>query len=811
MIRFTSILGAIFLLLLAEGPRGSAAITVPDMCLRVTPDGIRIRLELKPSLNATSNLHKALDLTNVRCCNDPRKTCSPPRPLALSFDNVLSLVQYPIRPTSMAVNNRMNSDFDFRHDLWYSLYEFEQPFLNQSFDLRLTLDLPDAGALDVFARLDLKHKFRTVKQAETITSVRMHPRPPLGEDFFRTNQFLLIPEMAADDNENRQITADQKEYLVLTQSPTNDIPDDPNYFDEKSQCYIDVDQLPYPKQPCVNYTILHSSKISHDVFSENRFGQARNQSTQCTLHSSHGSLTDPQSISRDPKDVAFNSQESIFLSISIDFGSGNKISLAELPNEIREQTKILAVLIRNTMGASVNYMLDNLMHVIWSCIATISREVDLQVQRLLANLDLHKAKWLAIVDGYYTLKDRLCYVIYVFDLYVSTIKYIAHILAPWVDLWLYFVDMITIHVDELSAFVHSFCYFDRIPIEKSIYHRWNTTWSTVTSIEPDMETYQLKDALYDINRTILLSALANSVIGLVTIVSLLLCLKLTTTRNSSQPSGRVSCNDVIVSPTDNTASVDLDTDITGDTDTEETETFVTPLLTPRDSSSSTGVDFTCRMKVLLKKSASEGWLSHLMKSKDSDDMLARCLSERDVTLSKYGKKTQSSIISASYITTLLRDDDVNSASGSEMSSNETLSTYLSDDYDGSLTSADFSSHSLSSSSASSVSLASSSTASSISLPPSAVAITEATLANGDAANIQLDEPTPAVSECIAEIGNDITETVNIDMPLNHRDLHTEITEQLTGTGNLPNGLFYPNLEETLLFLSLTLFKNNFFN
>ncbi|PIK44368.1 hypothetical protein BSL78_18762 [Apostichopus japonicus] len=435
----------------------------------------------------------------------------------------------------MAVNNRMNSDFDFRHDLWYSLYEFEQPFLNQSFDLRLTLDLPDAGALDVFARLDLKHKFRTVKQAETITSVRMHPRPPLGEDFFRTNQFLLIPEMAADDNENRQITADQKEYLVLTQSPTNDIPDDPNYFDEKSQCYIDVDQLPYPKQPCVNYTILHSSKISHDVFSENRFGQARNQSTQCTLHSSHGSLTDPQSISRDPKDVAFNSQESIFLSISIDFGSGNKISLAELPNEIREQTKILAVLIRNTMGASVNYMLDNLMHVIWSCIATISREVDLQVQRLLANLDLHKAKWLAIVDGYYTLKDRLC---------------------------------------------------------------------------------------------------------LVTIVSLLLCLKLTTTRNSSQPSGRVSCNDVIVSPTDNTASVDLDTDITGDTDTEETETFVTPLLTPRDSSSSTGVDFTCRMKVLLKKSASEGWLSHLMKSKDSDDMLARCLSERDVTLSKYGKKTQ---------------------------------------------------------------------------------------------------------------------------------------------------------------------------
>ncbi|PIK50041.1 hypothetical protein BSL78_13050 [Apostichopus japonicus] len=449
MIRFTSILGAIFLLLLAVGPRGSAAITVPDVCLSVTPDGIRIRLELKPSLNATSNLHKALDLTNVRCCNDPRKTCSPPRPLALSFDNVLSLVQYPIRPTSMAVNNRINSDFDFRHDLWYSLYEFEQPFLNQSFDLRLTIDLPDAGALDVFAQLDLKHKFRTVKQAETLTSVRMRPRPPLGEDFIRTNQFLLIPEMAVDDNEYRQIT----------------------------------------------------------------FAQSRNQSTQCTLSSSQGTLNDPQSIPRDRKAVAFNSQESIFLSISIEFGSGNKIPLAELPNEIREQTKILAVLIRNTMGASVNYMLDNLMHVIGGCIATIRQEVDLQVQRLLENLELHKTKWSAIVDGYYTLQDRLCYVIYAFDLYVSTIKYIAHILAPWVDLWLSFVDMITIHVDELSAFVHSFCYFDRIPIEKSIYHRWNTTWSTVTSIEPDMETYQLKDALYNINRTILLSALANTVIG----------------------------------------------------------------------------------------------------------------------------------------------------------------------------------------------------------------------------------------------------------------------------------------------------------
>ncbi|XP_071817285.1 uncharacterized protein [Apostichopus japonicus] len=747
MIRFTSILGAIFLLLLAVGPRGSAAITVPDVCLRVTPDGIRIRLELKPSLNATSNLHKALDLTNVRCCNDPRKTCSPPRPLALSFDNVLSLVEYPTRPTSMAVNNRINSDFDFRHDLWYSLYEFEQPFLNQSFDLRLTIDLPDAGALDVFAQLDLKHKFRTVKQAEILTSVRMRPRPPLGEDFFRTNQFLLIPEMAVDDNEYRQIT----------------------------------------------------------------FAQSRNQSTQCTLSSSQGTLNDPESIPRDRKAVAFNSQESIFLSISIEFGSGNKIPLAELPNEIREQTKILAVLIRNTMGASVNYMLDNLMHVIGGCIATISREVDLQVQRLLANLELHKTKWSAIVDGYYTLKDRLCYVIYAFDLYVSTIKYIAHILAPWVDLWLSFVDMITIHVDELSAFVHSFCYFDRIPIEKSIYHRWNTTLSTVTSIEPDMETYQLKDALYNINRTILLSALANTVIGLMPIISLLLCFKLIATRDCSQPSGRVSCNDVVVSATNNTASVDFDTDITGDTDTEETEIFVTPLLTLRNSSSSTGVDFTCRMKVFLKKSASEGWLSHLMKSKDSDDMLVRCLSERDVTLSEYGKKTPRSTISASYITSLLHDGDVSSASGSEMSSNETLLTYLSDDYDSSLTSADFSSHSLSSSSASSVSLTSSSTASSISLPQSAVAITEATLANGDAANIQLDEPTPAVSECFAEIGDDIAETVNINMPLNHCDLHIEITEQLTGTGNLPNGLFYPNLEETLLFLSLTLFKNNFFN
>ncbi|XP_071827944.1 uncharacterized protein [Apostichopus japonicus] len=705
----------------------------------------------------------------------------------------------------MAVNNRMNSDFDFRPDLWYSLYEFEQPFLNQSFDLRLTLDLLDAGALDVFAQLDLKHKFRTVKQAETLTSVLMRPLPPLGEDFFRTNQFLLIPEMAVDDNEYRQTTADQKEYSVLIQSPTNDIPDDPNYFDEKSQCHIDVDQLPYPKQPCMNYTGLHGNKISHDVFSENRFAQARNQpTTPCTLSFSHGSLTDTlQSISRDRKAVAFNSQESIFISISIEFGSGNRISLAELPNEIREQTKILAVLIRNTMGASVNYMLDNLMHVIWHCISTFDREVDLQVQRLLANLELHKTKWLSIVAGYNTLKDRLYYVIYAFDLYVSTIKYIAHILAPWVDLWLSFVDMITIHVDELSAFVHSFCYFDRIPIEKSMYHRWNTIWSTVTSIEPDIEPYQLKDALYNINGTIVLSALANTVIGLFTVICLLLSLNLTTARYSSQPSGRVSCNfyDVIISATYNTASVDFDTDITGDTDIEETEIFVTPLLTPRNSSSSTGVEVTCRAKVFLQKSASDGWLSHLMKSKDSDDMLDRCLSERDVTLSKYGNKTQRSIISASYITSLLHDGDVSSASGSEMSSNETRSTYLSD----------LSSHMLAPSSASSVSLASSSTASSISLPPSAVAINEATLATGDAANIQLDEPTPAVSECIAELGNEIAEAVNIDIPLNHRDLHTEITEQLTGTGNLPNGLFYPHLEETLIFLSVTFFKNHFFN
>ncbi|PIK58482.1 hypothetical protein BSL78_04615 [Apostichopus japonicus] len=184
---------------------------------------------------------------------------------------------------------------------------------------------------------------------------------------------------------------------------------------------------------------------------------------------------------------------------------------------------------------------------------------------------------------------------------------------------------------------------------------------------------------------------------------------------------------------------------------------------------------------------------------DSDYKLDLCLSELDVTLSKYGEKVQRSIITPSYITSLLRDDDVIDASA--MSRNVTRSTYTSDDYDSYLTSTDFSSHMLSTSSASSDSLTSSSTASSISLPPSAVAISEATLATGDAANIQLDEPTPAVSEC----------TINFDIPLNHRDLNTEITEQLTGTGNLPNGLFYPNLGEALLFLSLTFFKHQFFN
>ncbi|XP_071812439.1 uncharacterized protein [Apostichopus japonicus] len=554
------------------------------------------------------------------------------------------------------------------------------------------------------------------------------------------------------------------------------------------------------------YTSCYRYIMSDGLFSENKFGQARNQSTPCTLSSSHGTLNDPQSISRDRKAVAFNTQESIFLTLSIDFGSGNRISLAELPKEIREQTKILAVLIRNLLGASVNYMLDNLMHVIRYCIATYGREVDLQVQRLLANLELHKAKWLAIVDGYYTLKDRLYYVIYAFDLYVSTVQYIAHTLTPLEDSWFSFVDMFTIHVDELSVFVHSLSTFYRIPIERSIHdHRWNLIRSTATSTELAIEDHQLKGALTNIQITIVLSALANAVTGFIIIMSLLLFLKLTTTRNSSQPSRRVSCNDLIIQYTaDNTGSMDNDTVNTDYIDTEETETFVTPMLTLRNSSSSTGEEFRGRMKVFLKQSVSEGCLSHLMGSTDqtgydSDYMLDRCLSERDVSLSKYGKKVQRSIITPSYIASILRDDDVINASAT--SRNETRSTYTSDDYDGSLTSTDFSSHMLSSSSASSVSLTSSSTASSISLPSSTVAISEATLATGDAADIQLDEPTPAVSEC----------TINFDIPLNHRDLHTEITEQLTGTGNLPNGLFYPHLGEALLFLSLTFFKNQFFN
>ncbi|XP_071847167.1 uncharacterized protein [Apostichopus japonicus] len=816
MIRFSSILGGILLLLLVVGPRGSATITVPDVCLRVTLDKVWIRLELKPSLNATSNLHKTLDLTNVRCCDNPHKTCSPPRPMTLSFDNVLSLVQYPIRPTSMAVSKKTDSDVDFRDDLWYSLYEFEEPFLNQSFDLCLTFDLPDASTQGVYTRLDLYHKFRGIKQAKTYTSVIMRQRQPLGEDYIRTNQFLLIRELAVDDNKNRQTTADQSEYVVLSQSPTNNIPDDPNYFVEQSQCYIDVGQLQCLKQRCMDSTRCYRYIMSDDLFNENKFGQARNQSTPCTLSSSHHTLHDPKSISRDRKAVAFNTQESIFLSISIEHGSENRTLLAELPNEIREQTKILAVLIRNLLGASVNYMLDNLMHVIRYCIATYGREVDLQVQRLLANLELHKAKWSAIVDGYYTLKDRLYYVIYAFDLYVSTIKYIAHTLAPLEELWFSFVDMVTIHVDELSVFVHSCSTFYRIPIEKLIHHRWNLIWSTATSTELAIDNHQLKGALTNIHQTIVLSALANAVTGFITIVSLLLFVKLTTTRSSSQPSRRVSCNDFIIYTAENTGSVNNDTVTTDNIDTEETETFVTPMLTPRNSSLSTVVEFRSRMKVFLDESVSESCLSHLMGSTDktgydSDYMLDRCLSERDVTRRKYGKKVQRSIITPSYIASLLRDDDVIIASASEMNRNVTRSTYLSDDYDGSLSSTDFSSHMLSSSSDSSVSLTSSSTASSISLPPSAVAITEATLATGDAANIQLDEPTPAVSECIAEIGNDIAETVNIDIPLNHRDLHTEITEQLTGTGNLPNGLFYPNLEETFLFLSLTFFKNQFFN
>ncbi|XP_071832745.1 uncharacterized protein [Apostichopus japonicus] len=54
--------------------------------------------------------------------------------------------------------------------------------------------------------------------------------------------------------------------------------------------------------------------------------------------------------------------------------------------------------------------------------------------------------------------------------------------------------------------------------------------------------------------------------------------------------------------------------------------------------------------------------------------------------------------------------------------------------------------------------------------------------------------------------NHIVETAN-----RSNDLRTEITEQLTGTGSLPNGLLYPNLEETLFFLTLTLFQKRFYN
>ncbi|XP_071832802.1 uncharacterized protein [Apostichopus japonicus] len=54
--------------------------------------------------------------------------------------------------------------------------------------------------------------------------------------------------------------------------------------------------------------------------------------------------------------------------------------------------------------------------------------------------------------------------------------------------------------------------------------------------------------------------------------------------------------------------------------------------------------------------------------------------------------------------------------------------------------------------------------------------------------------------------NYIVETAN-----RSNDLRTEITEQLTGTGSLPNSLLYPNLEETLFFLTLTLFQKRFFN
>ncbi|XP_071832813.1 uncharacterized protein [Apostichopus japonicus] len=54
--------------------------------------------------------------------------------------------------------------------------------------------------------------------------------------------------------------------------------------------------------------------------------------------------------------------------------------------------------------------------------------------------------------------------------------------------------------------------------------------------------------------------------------------------------------------------------------------------------------------------------------------------------------------------------------------------------------------------------------------------------------------------------NHIVETAN-----RSNDLRTEITEQLTGTGSLPNGLRYPNLEETLFFLTITFIQNRFFN
>ncbi|XP_071847980.1 uncharacterized protein [Apostichopus japonicus] len=105
----------------------------------------------------------------------------------------------------MAVSKKMNSDFDFREASWYSLYEFEEPFLDQSFDLRLTFDLPDVGTQDVLTRLDLKQNIKFLKQVEMLTTVSLRQRPPLDKDFLRTNQFLLIPETAVDDNEDRQI------------------------------------------------------------------------------------------------------------------------------------------------------------------------------------------------------------------------------------------------------------------------------------------------------------------------------------------------------------------------------------------------------------------------------------------------------------------------------------------------------------------------------------------------------------------------------------------------------------------------------